>query len=534
MDNDSLDKIRQANEKKAQVQLDQSRHEEEMQHARSLESILFQSFQSLVSVLEGNGEKGEAIGLIVNALDKLDKASDLNKNDVLLVKQGLTELEKQLKDIPVGDLKQIPKFLQQREVIKVSNLSEMDKGFKLVEAAIKSLKLDVKAPVVRVDAPQITTPTPVVNVPKTDLEPLKTTMLDVVKAVRAIKPATFTTDNKDVEALLKKQNKILKDLLEKPIGGGGGGGGSSWIATNTAGTPIPIQLQSDGSVPVTVLSGGGGGGGTQYQQGATTAPATGNVVLARYNSTLPTLTDGQLSTPQLDTRGGLQIVVTDRDGTSGSVVGSQATNLVTNINGLQTRSTTYGQFDDVSPGALTEDRLGIQRMSANRNAYITLRDAAGNERGQNVDSSGNASTAEGYMSTAEDNTNGVIASTQKPVVSATYGYTTFTDFSTVTAYSLKITPGLLSSVVATNANIAVRWLQFHNKASAPASTNVPIMSFPMPAGTALNPVVLILGSDFLGLNGTYFSTGVAIGISTTQGTYTAATAGDHTLNAQYK
>lgn len=109
----------------------------------------------------------------------------------------------------------------------------------------------------------------------------------------------------------------------------------------------------------------------------------------KYNSTLPTYTDGQRSDLQVDTRGGLQIVVTDKDGTGGAVVGSQATNVVTNVNGLQTRSTTYGQFNDVSPGALTEARLGIQRMSANRNAYTTIRDAAGNERGANVDANGN-------------------------------------------------------------------------------------------------------------------------------------------------
>jgi len=108
-----------------------------------------------------------------------------------------------------------------------------------------------------------------------------------------------------------------------------------------------------------------------------------------YNSTPPTLTNGQRGDIQLDTRGGLQIVVTDKDGTGGAVVGSQGTNIVTNVNGLQTRSTMYGQFDDVSPGALTEDRLGIPRMSANRNSYITIRDAAGNERGANVDANSN-------------------------------------------------------------------------------------------------------------------------------------------------
>lgn len=47
------------------------------------------------------------------------------------------------------------------------------------------------------------------------------------------------------------------------------------------------------------------------------------------------------------------------------------------------------QFDDVSPTAITENQFGNVRMSANRNQYGTIRDAAGNERGANV-SAGNA------------------------------------------------------------------------------------------------------------------------------------------------
>lgn len=50
-------------------------------------------------------------------------------------------------------------------------------------------------------------------------------------------------------------------------------------------------------------------------------------------------------------------------------------------------------FDDVSPTAITENNFGFLRMSANRNLYGTIRDAAGNERGANVDSSNRLTTA---------------------------------------------------------------------------------------------------------------------------------------------
>ena len=57
-----------------------------------------------------------------------------------------------------------------------------------------------------------------------------------------------------------------------------------------------------------------------------------------------------------------------------------------------------GQFDDVSPTAITENQFGNVRMSANRNLYGTIRDAAGNERGVNV-TAGNALVVDGSAST---------------------------------------------------------------------------------------------------------------------------------------
>lgn len=46
------------------------------------------------------------------------------------------------------------------------------------------------------------------------------------------------------------------------------------------------------------------------------------------------------------------------------------------------------QFDDVSPGTVTENRFGNLRMSVRRELYSQIRDAAGNERGVNVDANG--------------------------------------------------------------------------------------------------------------------------------------------------
>lgn len=49
------------------------------------------------------------------------------------------------------------------------------------------------------------------------------------------------------------------------------------------------------------------------------------------------------------------------------------------------------EFDDSSPDSVDEGDAGAIRMSANRNLYVRIRDNAGNERGLNVDASGNIS-----------------------------------------------------------------------------------------------------------------------------------------------
>jgi hypothetical protein len=47
------------------------------------------------------------------------------------------------------------------------------------------------------------------------------------------------------------------------------------------------------------------------------------------------------------------------------------------------------ELDDVSPDSVNEGDIGAGRMSANRNQYVQIRDNAGNERGLNIDASGN-------------------------------------------------------------------------------------------------------------------------------------------------
>ncbi len=51
-------------------------------------------------------------------------------------------------------------------------------------------------------------------------------------------------------------------------------------------------------------------------------------------------------------------------------------------------------FDDASPDSVDEGDAGVVRMSTNRNLYVILRDAAGNERGLNIDANGALAAAQ--------------------------------------------------------------------------------------------------------------------------------------------
>lgn len=61
---------------------------------------------------------------------------------------------------------------------------------------------------------------------------------------------------------------------------------------------------------------------------------------------------------------------------------------------------------------------------------------------------------------------------------------------TATKVVVKATPGNVFAVYVTNVNAAVRWFQFHNKATDPAGAETAQVYFPIPAGSATVPGVL--------------------------------------------
>lgn len=153
-------------------------------------------------------------------------------------------------------------------------------------------------------------------------------------------------------------------------------------------------------------------------------PTNNSIIRGRYNSTQPTLATGQQGEFQLSADGS---VVTALDSTTEAAADSISNTIRINKDAFgftpasksyswiynnstwdrvrsainATNSTGTGiqavgllaQFDDTSPTAITENQFGNLRMSANRNAYTTIRDAAGNERGANVNASNQLSVS---------------------------------------------------------------------------------------------------------------------------------------------
>lgn len=93
---------------------------------------------------------------------------------------------------------------------------------------------------------------------------------------------------------------------------------------------------------------------------------------------------------------GINVYPAYRDGSDGNWDRARALSATLNTAAAGSGIAPFGataQFDDAAPTTITEDRWGNLRISTNRNLYATIRDAAGNERGLNIDANGNLGAA---------------------------------------------------------------------------------------------------------------------------------------------
>lgn len=165
----------------------------------------------------------------------------------------------------------------------------------------------------------------------------------------------------------------------------------SGTVTANAGTGNFTVVQPTGT-NLHIVCDSGCGGGTQYAEDSIHASGDqltmAGVVQQTADSALAA--DGDRTALQVDANGYLKVNIKAGAGSGGTAMTDDAA-----FTPGTTSITPMGaMFDDVTPDSVNEGDAGIPRMSANRNLYSTIRDAAGNERGANV-TAGNALVVDG-------------------------------------------------------------------------------------------------------------------------------------------
>lgn len=274
----TIQNIKLLNEQKAnKIEADTKHHDDAMGTLQTQE-VIVRSFKSLVDYLDNHVSKTNVVNQlreigtpdalkVVTAIDSLHETLKTHENT------DLSEVTSIMKSV-LDEAKKIPKELP-KETKPVDHTSQ----FKSLEDTVKKVEEAVKAQELRVEAPVVNVPETVVNVEAPNLKPLTKGLEDIKKAVKnIIIPEAKETDTKQIESELKKANRRLKQLVEKPVGGSGGGG-SSWTAVNTSGIPMPLNLDVDGNLKVSGGSGGGGDASAANQ-------VTGNASLASIDTKL--------------------------------------------------------------------------------------------------------------------------------------------------------------------------------------------------------------------------------------------------------
>ena len=232
-------------------------HAERSDQLNSIEETIANAFGSLLNFMEKKISKVELtnqlreistpdVANVVAELKKLGETVNSAKTDQKPVIDALNALKREITLIP----SKIPKEKEQKETIKVSNLSEVKLDTTNLEKVIEALdlKVDVKAPII--------------NTEKTDTKQLEGLMAEVLKAIKKQEPIESVkvsnlkdikpTDLSKVEKKLDLSNKHLKEIAEKKFGGGGGGGGNGSPYTDNSGIAKNVILTTDGRVPVDI------------------------------------------------------------------------------------------------------------------------------------------------------------------------------------------------------------------------------------------------------------------------------------------
>jgi len=320
--------------------------------------------------------------------------------------------------------------------------------------------------------------------------------------------------------------------------------------TELRATPVPVS----GTVTATPT-------GTQDVQGnvASGASDSGNPVKigGRYNSTQPTLTNGQRGDIQQDTRGNIKATLMVND--TGTTISAEADNAdgvassaTTNNLSAMARNTVYNgttwdrQLGNATDGTLvnlganndvtvTSGAITETNSAAIKTAVETIDNAiSGSEMQVDVVGALPAGTnAIGKLSANSGVDIGDVDVTSTtfptPVATSTYSPTRFVDFGSNATANIKSSAGNVFSLYCNNENSSDRYIQLHNTATTPAGGTTPLYSFRVPGSGDI-----LVGTDFFTNAGANFTTGIAFAFSTTKDTYTAGTATEQSTTVHYK
>ena len=117
----------------------------------------------------------------------------------------------------------------------------------------------------------------------------------------------------------------------------------------------------------------------------------------------------------------------------------------------------------------------------------------------------------------------LIAVQSKPI-----NWSVYTNFGSSVSGVIKNSTGYVRSLICKNDNIATRYIQLFNSASAPTTGAIPIISIPIAPDSTEK-----IGADIFGELGINFPTGISFGFSTSLSPYTAGSV-DHSTQVIYR
>lgn len=218
---DRILKIQAINEKRALKEAQDLKHHEALESDLKTQRVILSSFSSLVEFLASNVSKTEVINQIeevgtpdvlhvVKAIDQLRQTVESQKHvaDITEVTEAMKGVIEQTRQLQAQKFDGEP----QEDIDYTERFNELGTAISTVTKAIKAQKTTVQAPEVNVEAP--------------DLKPISKDIEKVVKAVKAIViPKVPEFDTSKIEKEQIKQTKVLKEILDRPVGGSSGGGG---------------------------------------------------------------------------------------------------------------------------------------------------------------------------------------------------------------------------------------------------------------------------------------------------------------------